>query len=88
MNKKCITLESVRHIPIQELLTCPEQDLERVETEALKQIKNLKKSLREKTLALKWIQGIIRIKKTTGENINAQPQNKPIIMVVNLTKED
>lgn len=93
MKKQKTTIyERIKAIPVDKMLELDQRQLSYWEKEVKLEIEQLKafglknsKAYRRAVLSLKWIQGIMRIKK-----IDAKPSKpkKSIVMVVNLTKED
>lgn len=66
MNKCLQTFIRIRNIPIRTLLTWDIDRLERTELDILDEIRSLNIKQRQASVALKWIQGVQRVKKTKG----------------------
>ncbi len=93
MTKQKTTIyECIKTIPIEKMLEFSQRQLSYWEKEVRLEIEQLKafglknsKAHRRAVLSLKWIRGIMRIKKM--DTMPSKPR-KSIVMVVNLTKED
>ncbi len=96
MKKQKTTIyECIKTIPIGKMLEFDQRQLSYWEKEVKLEIEQLKafglnnsKAYRRAILSLKWVQGIMRIKKLSNQSGGRNKPKKQIIMVVNLSKED
>lgn len=62
------TYIAIRHIPIRTLLSWNSKRLEITQQNIEQEIHRLEKELRQAKLALRWMQGVIRIQAQGGKN--------------------